>query len=154
MDVSGRSEKSKMSQSFSGGMSSQKSTTSGAGSGIQEGGAYTTSQKMENMYLQSEKEFGSIHNLANIVSNAQPSVWKKNNRRQKRSTLDMSIAAAKAGGGGSSSSEKRGGRSLTPSKRRNAAAAGDYSRSRSPVVMDENEDNITGKKKRNRRITF
>ena len=153
MDVSGRSEKSKMSQSFSGGMSSQKSTTSGAGSGFQEGGAYTTSQKMENMYLQSEKEFGSIHNLANIVSNAQPSVWKKNNRRQKRSTLDMSIAAAKAGGGGSSS-EKRGGRSLTPSKRRNAAAAGDYSRSRSPVVMDENEDNITGKKKRNRRITF
>ena len=153
MDVSGRSEKSKMSQSFSGGMSSQKSTTSGAGSGIQEGGAYTTSQKMENMYLLSEKEFGSIHNLANIVSNAQPSDWKKNNRRQKRSTLDMSIAAAKAGGGGSSS-EKRGGRSLTPSKRRNAAAAGDYSRSRSPVVMDENEDNITGKKKRNRRITF
>ena len=153
MDVSGRSEKSKMSQSFSGGMSSQKSTTSGAGSGFQEGGAYTTSQKMENMYLLSEKEFGSIHNLANIVSNAQPSVWKKNNRRQKRSTLDMSIAAAKAGGGGSSS-EKRGGRSLTPSKRRNAAAAGDYSRSRSPVVMDENEDNITGKKKRTRRITF
>ena len=153
MDVSGRSEKSKMSQSFSGGMSSQKSTTSGAGSGFQEGGAYTTSQKMENMYLLSEKEFGSIHNLANIVSNAQPSDWKKNNRRQKRSTLDMSIAAAKAGGGGSSS-EKRGGRSLTPSKRRNAAAAGDYSRSRSPVVMDENEDNITGKKYKNRRTTF
>ena len=180
MNVSGRSDKSKMSQksTFSGGVGSQKSTMSGAGSDFDERGSRTESPKVEveQMYLLSEKEFGSVRDLAAIATDAQRKQWKKKNKKPKRPTYDsdmviasstattkgaLSVSAKADAGGGSrpsSSSSERRGRSLTPTKGGTANAGGASSRrSKSPVmVTDEKKDDIIvdGKKQKNRRTTF